>query len=130
MSILDQYLPKKPTPSAVGESAPESAHDAASMLERPVLMIVLVMADGTQLAYPYATLQRVMMDRDRGIVLSFTADEIIVEGSSLEPLFKGITQHRVSRVEMTTGERQIGVTNKGLPIITGITLVGDIEQNN
>lgn len=124
MSILDQYLPKKPTPSAVGEQTPESSHDAASVLERPVSMIVLVMADGTQLAYPYATLLRVMMDRDRGIVLSFTADEVIVEGSSLEPLFKGITQHRLSRVEITVGKRKIGVTTSDVPVITGISVAG------
>lgn len=122
MSILDQYLPKDPTPPAVGEHTSDSSHDATPMLERPVSMIVFVMADGTQTAYPYATLLRVMMDRDRGIVLSFTADEIIVEGSGLEPLFKGITQHRVCRVEITAGQRKIGVTKSDTPIVTGIRL--------
>lgn len=122
MSILDQYLPKKPTPSAVGEPILEPAHDAAPMLERPVSMIGFALADGTQLAYPYATLLRVLMDRDRGIVLSFTADEVIVEGSGLEPLYKGITQHRVSRVEITAGERKIGVARNDTPFITDIRL--------
>jgi len=127
MSIVDQYFnPKQPTPPNVGggnvqDSLP--ADDAnASMLERPVSMVGFVLPDGTQAAYPYATLLRIIMDRDRGIVLSFTADEMIVEGSGLEPLYKALTQHRVSRVEITAGERNIGVMSKDTIMITDIRL--------
>ena len=125
MNIVDQYLKKPPTPSGGGGADEHSS----TVMERPVIMVSFVLADGTQAAYPYATLLRVIVAPERGIVLSFTADEVIVEGSSLDPLYRRLTQHRVSKVEITTDERRIGVTDKDTPIVTGISIAENPSES-
>lgn len=113
MSIADSYLnPRPPKPTgASGESHATPAQPEegdASILDRPVSMVGFTLADGTHVAYPYATLLKARFDPERGIVLSFTTDEVIIEGSGLKAIYTALTQHRVRAVGITAGERGLG----------------------
>lgn len=124
MSILDQYL-KSPSKGPTDTTTQESRETSGGqILDRPVAMLDLVLADRTRIAFPYATLSRVLMDPDRGIVLSFSADEVLVEGTALESLYKAIIQHRCNRIETSSNERNLGIAIEGSPVVTAIRILG------
>tara|TARA_A100000171_G_scaffold42943_1_gene44644 strand:- start:5652 stop:6044 length:393 start_codon:yes stop_codon:yes gene_type:complete len=122
--LIDQYL-KSPSKEAVGSTTHESNNSTGSQtLDRPVMMLDLVLADRTRMAFPYTTLSRVLMDPDRGIVLSFMADEVLIEGTALESLYKAIIQHRCNRIETSSNERSLNMPIEGTPVVTGIRILG------
>jgi len=126
-SIIDQYLKgpsKDPTPNDTSSHEPADT-GGNQTLDGPVLMLDLVLADRTRVAFSYATLSRVLMEPERGIVLSFAADEVLVEGTGLESLYKAIIQHRASRIEITSNGRNLGVPIEGESVITKISMIGN-----
>lgn len=122
--LIDQYL-KSPSKEIAGTRTHDPNDSTGSQtLDRPVMMLDLVLADRTRMAFPYATLSRVLMDPDRGIVLSFMADEVLIEGTALENLYKAIIQHRCNRIETSPNERNLSMPIEGTPMVTGIRILG------
>lgn len=107
--ILNRYLrPHAGENGARGPLRPAEAH---------VAMVDLHLGDGRRVALPYATLLKIEFDPSTGITLQFATDVVTVSGRRLEPLYKGLLQHRVQEVAPAVR----GEFEAEGPAVTGIT---------
>ncbi len=129
-SILDQYLKGPSKDPAPNDNAPHKQANTGGNYtqDRPVLMLDLVLADRTRVAFSYATLSRVLMEPERGIVLSFAFDEVLIEGTALENIYKAVIQHRASRIEITSNGRNLSVPVEGEAVITAIRMMNSTDS--
>ncbi|MFI4893596.1 MAG: hypothetical protein ACIAQ0_09220 [Phycisphaerales bacterium JB058] len=85
-----------------------------------VAMLDLVLRNGNHVALPYATLLRAIFNPSAGISLVFAADDVVIEGRGLEPLYRGIVQHRVPKIACESGRQEFEQGTSETPVVTSI----------
>ena len=123
-SIVDKYMPKQPRRS--GNDAGDDNTSATEIRETfrdgemYVAMLDLVLKGGNRVAMPYSTLLKAEFDPSNGITLRYSTDDVKIQGSRLDQLYKAILQHRAREV-VVSGGRIVPVGGDG-PVVTAITV--------
>lgn len=89
------------------------------------VMLDVHLPGGTRTALPYSLLLKVTMEPGK-VVAHFVPGRLVVTGAGLEPLYKGLSQHRVRSVAVSVDGRGfspegVGPPDAG-PVITGLTI--------
>ena len=91
------------------------------------VMLDVHLEGGTRRAFPYSVLMTVTLDGGR-LVAEFATGTVVIEGARLEPLYRGLSQHRVRSVAVTEDGRGFnpapGSSNSDQPIIRRIAVEG------
>lgn len=95
--------------------------EGASLSERYVPMLDLVLADGRRVGLPYAMLVRAEFDPSKGITLRFSTDDVVIEGYRLKPVYKAILQHRARTIRAKGNAGEFEKDKAGSePVITRV----------
>ncbi|MEQ9617074.1 MAG: hypothetical protein RLN60_03470 [Phycisphaerales bacterium] len=123
-SIVDKYLPKQPRRSGNdrddGNAPASEIRETFRDGEMYVAMLDLVLKGGNRVAMPYSTLLKAEFDPSSGITLRYSTDDVTIQGSRLDQLYKAILQHRAREVVVSGG--RIVPAGDGGPVVTAITV--------
>ncbi len=73
-----------------------------------VIMLDLRFKTGDCVALPYSFLNVIQFSRSRGIRLSFGGHKVTVTGRNLEPLYRGLRDHRITWIQESEEALDVG----------------------
>ena len=117
-SVLDKYRRS-------GGAAPDKPGDDASPIEHKcytempihVAMIDLQLENGDHVALPYHYLEEVQFNPSTGIKMFFNEREVTITGRNLQPIYAGLTGHRIGRITPATRE---GLADGNQTVVTHV----------
>ena len=102
-----------------GEAETGGAYAAA---EGFVAMLDLQLATGDRVAFPYATLLKAVFNPSDGIKLTYSTEDVMIEGRRLEPIYKAISQHRARFVKSVGAVGEFEAAGE-IPVVTSIAVL-------